>query len=76
MFENFSQNQVTDHRLQGIMSLAAVTCELARLIDTQSIFECVVRGVCEALDCERASLFFYDADSRELFTRVTSELEI
>ena len=76
MFEQFSQNEVSDRRLQGIMTLADVTCELARLLDTQAIFECVVKGICSALECERASLFFFDDDRRELFTRTTTELEI
>jgi len=32
--------------------------------------------VCEALECDRASLFLYDPQNRELFTRVATELEI
>lgn len=63
-------------RLRGFSRLLDVTRSVALEIDLDKILETVARGACTALDCERASLFQYDALHNELFTRVATELEI
>lgn len=60
----------------GLMTLVEVTCELALQHDLDDILRTVTTGVCDALSCERASLFLLDEDARELYTRVVTKLEI
>lgn len=63
-------------RLSGLARLLGVTRELAAEIDLTRILELVTRQACEALDCERASLYRHDPVRHELFTTVVTELEI
>eukprot|EP00913_Durusdinium_trenchii_P010863 g10192.t1 len=49
---------------------------LAALHDLDKILQTITAGACEALSCERASLYLYDDDQQELYTRVVTELEI
>lgn len=63
-------------RLNGSMKLVEVTCELAGLHDLDRILETITSRVCEALRCERASLFLFDEATKTLHTRVATELEI
>lgn len=63
-------------QLNGSMKLVEVTCQLAAQHDLESILQTVTASVCEALACERASLYLYDERSNELYTRVVTELEI
>lgn len=58
------------------MKLVETTCELAAQHELDDILRTVTLGACEALDCERASLFLVDEQSQELFTRTVTELEI
>src|SRR5688572_6601604 len=63
-------------RLKGSMKFVEVTCELAALHDLDRILETITSRVCEALRCERASLFLYDAATKTLRTHIATELEI
>ncbi|MGE3313468.1 MAG: PP2C family protein-serine/threonine phosphatase [Planctomycetaceae bacterium] len=63
-------------QLSGSMKLVEVTCELAALHDLDRILETVTSRVCEALRCERASLYLYDEAKQTLRTHVATELEI
>ncbi len=63
-------------QLSGSMKLVEVTCHLAAQHDLESILQTVTDSVCEALTCERASLYLYDEQANELYTRVVTELEI
>ncbi|MEX1231945.1 MAG: GAF domain-containing SpoIIE family protein phosphatase [Planctomycetaceae bacterium] len=63
-------------RIVGLMGLLETTCQLAALWDEDEILKLVTNGVCAALDCERATLFLYDAESQELYTRVVTQLEL
>ncbi len=60
----------------GLMKLVEITCELAAQHELDEILRTVTQGACEALDCERASLFLLDENGTELFTRTVTELEI
>jgi len=74
--ESPESSDVIQRRLTGLLTLVEVTCDLAAEHRLDRILDSVTRGVCAALDCERASLYLYDADSGELQTRIVTELEI
>lgn len=63
-------------RLTGAMSLVDVTCRLAAQHDEEAVLRLVTDSACEALNCERATLFLLDDEKKELVTRVATELEI
>lgn len=63
-------------RLKGLSTLLEVTRELAAQIDPDATLQSITQGACLALDCDRASLYQYDPQRDELFTRVVTELEI
>lgn len=65
-----------DHRLSGLTRLLEVTHSLAAELDSRRLLETITREASRALECERASLFQYDPETDELFTRVTTQLEI
>lgn len=64
------------HRLIGLTKLMEITRRLAAQTELEPILEIITEGACQALECERASLFLYDEKRRELYTRVTTELEV
>ena len=68
--------ELLQQRLGGLMKLVEITCKLAAQHDLDEILETVTEGVRESLDCERASLFLYDDDRRELYTHVATDLEL
>ena len=69
-------NRELMRRLDGFSRLLEVTRALAAEIDLQQILHTIIAEACKALDCDRASLFQYDAESNELYTSVVTELEI
>ena len=64
------------HRLIGLTKLMEITRRLAAQNELGPILEIITEGACQALECERASLFLYDEKRRELYSRVTTDLEI
>jgi serine phosphatase RsbU (regulator of sigma subunit) len=70
------ETQTLKQRLSGLMKLVDVTCQLAGTADIDRVLEIVTTSACEALFCERASLFLYDEPQRELYTRMVTALEI
>ncbi|MDB4614723.1 SpoIIE family protein phosphatase [bacterium] len=69
-------DQETQRQLNGLSRLADVTRQLASLTDIDQILSCVTSGACEAICCERASLYLYDSSESVLYTRIVTELEI
>lgn len=63
-------------RLSALLRLLEVTRRLAAEVDITTILEIISREACEALVCERATVYQYDDQRRQLFTRVAMELEI
>ena len=63
-------------RLERWTKLAEQTSSLAAFQDLDEILATVTKGVCEIILCERASLYRYDPDRRELSSRVVTDLEI
>jgi sigma-B regulation protein RsbU (phosphoserine phosphatase) len=60
----------------ALTKLLEVALELGRADDLDRILRIATAGVCDAVGCERASLFIYDEQRQELYTRVVTELEI
>lgn len=71
-----ASSRALPQRLAGAMSLVDVTVRLAAQHDEETVLRLVTEAVCEALRCERASLFLLDESRQELRTRVVTELEI
>lgn len=65
-----------DRRLAGWGRLLEVTHELAAETDLNKLLGSIVAHACKALDCERASVYQFDAETFELFTVVATELEV
>lgn len=63
-------------RLSALVRLLDVTRELAAEVDLTIILQTIAQAACQALVCERATLFQYDPARNELFTRVATELEV
>ncbi len=61
---------------EALLRLLDVTCELAAHHTLDQILQTVTTGACEALGCERASLYLYDEVSNEVYTRAVTELEL
>src|SRR5579872_6372157 len=70
------ESETTRQQLDALLRLLDVTCELAGHHELDQILKTVTTSACEALNCERASLYFYDKDRQEVYTRVVTELEI
>ena len=65
-----------DPRVVALSRLLEVALQLATEHDLTRILQIVTNGVCDAVDCERASLFLIDESKQQLYTRVVTELEI
>src|SRR5262245_45901353 len=63
-------------RLRGLYRLLDATRSVALAVDLDKALEAIVRDACLALECDRASLYQYDPERQELYTRVVTELEI
>src|SRR5439155_678548 len=60
-------------RLRGLYRLLDATRSVASAVDLDKALEAIVRDACRALDCDRASLYQYDPERQELYTRVVTE---
>lgn len=63
-------------RVGSLTRLLDVAVRLGEEHDIDRILTIATQGVCDAVGCERASLFLADHDTQELCTRVVTELEI
>lgn len=63
-------------QLKSSSRLIETTCKLSSLHDLDAVLNTITSTVCEALGCERASLFLYNEERNQLYTRVVTELEI
>jgi serine phosphatase RsbU (regulator of sigma subunit) len=68
--------QSTDRRVASLTKLLDVALQLGTEQDLTRILPIVTNGACQAVDCERATLFLLDEARSELYTRVATELEI
>jgi phosphoserine phosphatase len=63
-------------RVESLGRILEVSRALATEIDLDHTLATVSTEACRSLDCDRATIFQYDPDSNELYTRATTELEI
>lgn len=63
-------------RLTNLEKLLDLTRHLASDIELERILERITHAACNALDCDRASLYQFDPKRQEIYTRVVTELEI
>jgi len=70
-YEETYQRQLT-----ALKKLLSVTRELAAQNNLDDVLQVVTRSARDALSCERASLYLYDEQQQELYTRVATKLEI
>ncbi len=64
------------HRIDALTTLLDVALRLSHEHDVDRIFNIVTQAACEAVPCERASLFLLDSSGAELCTRTVTELEL
>jgi sigma-B regulation protein RsbU (phosphoserine phosphatase) len=58
-----------------LLSVLEVTKELAAERSFDRLLDLIIKRACDALGCERSSLFLYDADRKELYTRRVTKLD-
>lgn len=63
-------------RVSALNRLLEVTRRLAAEIDLNKILGVIASEACQALACERATLYQYDADTQELFAVLAMDLDI
>lgn len=63
-------------RLSALLRLLDVTRTLAAEVDLTTVLRIIASEACKALVCERATLYQYDSQRRQLFNRVATELEV
>ncbi len=61
---------------QALQRLLELTGTLAHQVHLDQTLESITQLACQALDCERATLYQYDPDRQELVSRAATELEI
>ena len=55
--------------------LLDITRRLAATTDLTELLSTIVSAACEVLECERATIFLYDAKANELYSRVATGVE-
>lgn len=73
--EPFADGQ-PDRQLAALNGLLELSLAMAGEQDEDRILSIVAEDACRALGCERASLFLFDTDRSELYTRVATRLEV
>ena len=63
-------------RVSALVRLLDVARVLAAEVDLTKILQVIAREACKALVCERATVYQYDPERNELFTKVATELEV
>ena len=70
------KTMVLRRRLESLLRLVDLTSRLAAEHDLDAVLAAATELACQAIGCERASLFIYDEPSDCLVSRFTTELEI
>jgi len=65
----------TDRQIQNLRRLLDVTRQMAATLDLTRLLETIVEATRAVLDCERATIFLYDRDRHELYSRVATGVE-
>ncbi len=62
-------------RIANLTRVLAITRELAATTDLGQLLERIVDAACTVLGCERATIFLYDKETDELYSRVATRAE-
>ena len=65
-----------ERRIDSLNRLLEVSRSLAAEVDLDRILSTITREACHALDCDRATIYQFDPETNELYTRVATELEV
>lgn len=65
-----------DRRMAALEMLLDVALQLSGAHSEDAILAAVTQGACAAVPCERASLFLLDEQTRDLYTRTVTQLEL
>ncbi len=68
--------ELVHRQRQALQRLLELTDTLAHQVHLQDTLQSITQLACEALDCERATLYRYDPDRNELVSSAATELEI
>jgi phosphoserine phosphatase len=64
-----------DRQIQNLRRLLDITRQMAVTFDLTELLGMIVRAACEVLECERATIFLYDPQTQELYSRVATGVE-
>jgi len=68
--------ETRDHRqLEDLQAVLEVTRSLAATTDLEALLPAIERAARQVLRCERASVFLYDPDRNELFSRIATGVQ-
>lgn len=73
---NESNRPDDKEKIARLLSVLEVTKEVAKERSFEQLMQLIVVRACDALSCERSSLFLYDKERGELYTRWVTELGI
>lgn len=61
-----------NHQLRRLLDISR---QMAATIDLTALLQTIIDAACAVLDCERATIFLYDAHTDELYSRVATGVE-
>lgn len=76
IIDGFQVDDILRARINGVCRVVNVTGELAAEIDLDKILTLISEQACQALACERATIFQYDPVGNSLYTKVALGLEV
>ena len=62
-------------QIEKLTRILDVTRQMAATTDLDALLGMIVDAACRVLDCERATIFLYDAGNNELYSRVATGVE-
>lgn len=63
------------NKVAKLRCILDVSRQLAAKNDLDDLLSDIVKAACQVLDCERATIFLYDAESHELYARVATGVD-
>lgn len=62
-------------QIEKLRRILDVTQQMAATTDLDALLGMIVQATCQVLDCERATIFLYEPESSELYSRVATGAE-
>lgn len=69
-------DHTSQHRILALSRMLELVLKLNDVNDLAAVLNAITHGACQAVECDRASLFLYDSQADELYSHSTTELEI